>query len=291
MIRWFRNIFPVLLIICGWLVVLYPTVSNYLNERNSSRVIDSYDTTVQELEEERRQALLQQAYDYNQELLALNGYAPPRMDEEGNCLPAEDYEDILNVDGNGVMGYITLPRLSETAVIYHGSSEQILQSGIGHLENTSLPVGGESTHAVLSGHRGLPSKRLFTDLNQMEVGDVFYIDVLGERLAYQVDQIQTVLPHEMDALSIERGKDYVTLVTCTPYGVNSHRLLVRGARIPYEEAEEILTTSKPSVPVVRQTDKELFIAVLVLVIFFNLRFLLGFIHRKRKKRRKNHMKK
>jgi len=277
-----RNLLPVLVITSGVLVLFYPTISNYLNERNNSRVVSSYDTTVQELEEEKRLRILQSAYDYNQNLLALNGYEPPRRDGEGNDLPVENYEDILNVNGDGVMGYITLPKLSETAAIYHGSSESVLQSGIGHLENTSLPVGGESTHAALSGHRGLPSKRLFTDLNQMAVGDIFYITVLGETLAYQVDQILTVLPHEMEALAIESGKDYVTLITCTPYGVNSHRLLVRGTRIPYEEAEEIQSESDSAAPVVTQTNKELYLAGLVLIVFFVVRFIFRLIFRKKR---------
>jgi len=280
--RRLRNLFPLLVIACGLLGLFYPTISNYLNEKNSSRVIDSYDTTVQELAEEKRLQLLQRAYDYNRDLLALNGFEAPRMDEDGNYLSAGNYEDILNVNGDGVIGYITLPKLSETAAVHHGSSERVLQSGIGHLENTSLPVGGESTHAVLSGHRGLPSKRLFTDLNQMAVGDVFYITVLGETLAYQVDQILTVLPNEMDALAIEEGKDYVTLVTCTPYGVNSHRLLVRGTRIPYRQAEQVQAAQETAAPVVAQTNKELFAAALVLAVFFTGRFLLRIVRRKRR---------
>ena len=138
-----------------------------------------------------------------------------------------------------MMGYIDIPKIDIVLPVYHGISEKVLQSGVGHLPNTSLPVGGESSHAVLSGHRGLANAKIFTDLNKMEIGDVFYIKVLHHTFAYQVDQILTVLPSDTDALQIEKGKDYVTLVTCTPYAVNTHRLLVRGTRIPYEEAKKV----------------------------------------------------
>ena len=149
------------------------------------------------------------------------------------------YNNLLKIDDTGMMGYIDIPKLDVVLPVYHGTSEKVLQSGVGHLKNTSLPVGGESCHAVLSGHRGLANAKIFTDLNKMEVGDVFYIKVLHHTFAYQVDQILTVLPSDTDALQIEKGKDYVTLVTCTPYAVNTHRLLVRGTRIPYEEAQKI----------------------------------------------------
>ena len=149
------------------------------------------------------------------------------------------YESLLNVNGSGMMGYIRIPAIEVELPIYHGTSESVLQVGVGHFEGTSLPVGGEKYHAVLTGHRGLPSKLLFTDMDKLKKGDVFYIKILGETFpesAYEIDQILTVLPEDTKALSIDSGKDYVTLVTCTPYAVNTHRLLVRGHRIPYEEA-------------------------------------------------------
>ena len=150
-----------------------------------------------------------------------------------------DYWKALNVAEDGVMGYLSIPKINVRLAIYHGTAEDVLQTGIGHMNGTSLPIGGESTHSVLAAHRGLPAARLFTDIDQMQQGDMFYIHVLDETLAYQVDQILTVLPSDTDALQIEKGKDYVTLVTCTPYAVNTHRLLVRGTRIPYEEAQKI----------------------------------------------------
>lgn len=227
-----------ILILIGFGILLYPSISEYLSQHNSSRATASYDTSVQELQQERLHALLEEARDYNRQLLESNGYEAPLTDDEGVPITEESYWDILNINGDGMMGYIHIPRLNETIPIYHGTAEEVLQVGVGHVQNTSLPVGGENTHAALSGHRGLPTASLFTDLDQVQVGDTFYIQILGETFAYQVNQILTVLPEETEALAIQPGEDYVTLITCTPYGINSHRLLVRGTRIPYipEEA-------------------------------------------------------
>ena len=155
-------------------------------------------------------------------------------------MASEDYESQLNLTGSGIMGYVEIPGISVTLPIYHGTDADTLEIGIGHLLGSSLPVGGESTHTILTAHSGMASQKMFSDLDLMKIDDVFYLDVLNERLAYQVDAIFTVLPHETEQLQIVTGKDYCTLVTCTPFGVNTHRLLVRGTRIPYEEAEEIL---------------------------------------------------
>lgn len=211
----------------------YPSVSEYLSEKNSSVAVSTYDDSIRRMEQARMEELRAQAEAYNQRLAESNGFSKPALDEYNNPITPEDYWDILDVDGNGMMGYISIPRINVTIPVYHGTSEEVLQVAVGHMQNTSLPVGGENTHAVLSGHRGLPSKALFTDLDQVQVGDLFSLTVLNETLYYRVDQILTVLPNETDALAIEKGKDYVTLVTCTPYGVNSHRLLVRGTRIDY----------------------------------------------------------
>jgi len=237
-----------LILICiGFGILLYPSISEYLSQHNSSRATSSYDTSVLELQQEQLQALLEEAREYNRQLLESNGYKAPLTDDEGVPITEERYWQLLDVNGDGMMGYITVPRLNETIPIYHGTEEEVLQVGVGHVQNTSLPVGGENTHAALSGHRGLPTASLFTDLDQVQLGDTFYIQILGETFAYQVDQILTVLPEETEALAIQPGKDYVTLITCTPYGVNSHRLLVRGIRIPYipEEAAVQQAMEKP----------------------------------------------
>lgn len=222
-----------LIILVGVGILVYPSVSEYLFEKNSSVAVSTYDDSIRRMEQAHMDELRSQAEAYNQRLAENNGFSKPALDEYNNPITPEDYWDILDVDGNGMMGYITIPRIHVTIPMYHGTSEEVLQVAIGHLQNTSLPVGGESTHAVLSGHRGLPSKALFTDLDQVQIGDVFYLTVLNETIYYQVDQILTVLPNETDALAITKGEDHVTLVTCTPYGVNSHRLLVRGTRMDY----------------------------------------------------------
>ncbi len=234
-----RILLRVLLIVVGAGILIYPSVSEFLSEKNISRAVASYDTTVQDMEQQQQNDLLQAASRYNQLLEPSAGSRSLSFDENGKPLSQESYRRILDIDGNGMMGYISIPKLNLTVPIYHGTSEAVLQVGVGHLENSSFPVGGESTHACLSGHRGLPTADLFTDLDKMGTGDVFYIKVLNRTLCYQVDQILTVLPQETQELAISKGKDYVTLITCTPYSVNSHRLLIRGVRKPYEENKPI----------------------------------------------------
>lgn len=246
-------------------VLLYPTISNYLYEKNSGRVITSYDEKAVQISESERKEMLEQARQYNEELQGnielLDPFSPVKSEVD------KRYESLLNVDGNGMMGYIRIPKIQVELPIYHGTEEKVLQSGVGHFRGTSLPIGGESTHAVLTGHRGLPSKMLFTDLDELEQGDIFYICILGETLAYQVDQILTVLPEDTEALNITTGKDYVTLVTCTPYAVNTHRLLVRGTRIPYEEAIRQVPDEK-IIPTIPFQVKILLLAIGVLILIF-----------------------
>ena len=230
-----RDILPLLVILAGLLVLLYPTISNFLVEQNASRAVASYDATAVDMGQEQREQMLADARAYNDVLAASSGVGTPASEggEPAQVGETLAYEDLLNLNGNGMMGYIIIPKMNVELPIYHGVSERVLQSGVGHMESSSLPVGGESTHAALSGHRGLPSAKLFTDLDQMEEGDQFYIKILGETLAYEVHSIETVLPTETESLAIQPGEDLVTLITCTPYGINSHRLLVHAHRIPY----------------------------------------------------------
>ena len=223
----------VLIFLIGLSLLLYPTLSDYVNSRNQTRAITEYDDKVSRLEKEQYEEILQKARAYN-ENLASHETNWKLSNEE-----LEEYNQILNVDNNGMMGYIEIPKLQCTLPIYHGTDEGTLQRNIGHLSGSSVPVGGESTHSVLSGHRGLPSAKLFSDLDKLTEGDQFVLRVLNETLTYEVDQILIVLPDEMDSLRIEEGKDQCTLVTCTPYGVNSHRLLVRGHRIENGAASDI----------------------------------------------------
>ena len=220
-------------------LILYPVVSNYINQMNSTTIATDYEQEVSRLSEDQENAMIKQAQEYNESLIGIGSIADPFSESNENQTEEDEYNKLLKIDDTGMMGYIDIPKIDIVLPVYHGTSEKVLQSGVGHLKNTSLPVGGESCHAVLSGHRGLANAKIFTDLNKMEIGDVFYFKVLHHTFAYQVDQILTVLPSETDALQIEKGKDYVTLVTCTPYAVNTHRLLVRGTRIPYEEAKKV----------------------------------------------------
>lgn len=228
-----KRLFSIILIsvfLIGFSLLAYPTVSNYINARHQSEAIASYEESISDLDTEDFSAYWDAANAYNQQLLD----EPNRFvmtDEE-----EEEYESVLDPLGNGIMGYIEITSINVELPIYHGSDDDVLEVGAGHIEGTSLPVGGESTHCVLSGHRGLPSAKLFTDLDQMQIGDIFLIHVLDQVLAYQVDKISIVDPDDTDELAIVEGMDYCTLVTCTPYGVNTQRLLVRGVRVPYSEA-------------------------------------------------------
>ena len=234
----FTTFILVLILLTGLSLLLYPSVSNYWNSLHQTKAIAKYAEDVVNLDNDTYDQLWQDAASYNQSLLTRSN--PYLLSDEQKA----EYDRLLDVSGLGVMGYIEIPSIDCSLPIYHGTDEAILQIAVGHIEGTSLPVGGSGTHCVLSGHRGLPSARLFTDLDKMVIGDTFLMRVLDETLTYEVDQIRIVLPYEMDDLEIEEGKDYCTLVTCTPYGINSHRLLVRGHRIDnIEEAKTVRVTA------------------------------------------------
>ena len=222
-----------IVLIAGLSLLLYPTLANWWNSMTQSRAVASYVEAVAQIDDEQYARLWNEALEYNRSLTSRdNDYL---LNQEQKAT----YEEILDIGGLGIMGYIEVPSIGVTLPIYHGTDETVLQVAIGHLEWTSLPVGGENSHCVVSGHRGLPSAKLFTDLDKVVVGDVFIFRVLDEILTYEVDQILIVEPHETKDLHIEKGEDLCTLITCTPYGVNSHRLLVRGHRV--ENAEEAVT--------------------------------------------------
>ena len=235
-----RFLVPVLIVLvflAGACTVLYPLMSNLLYERDQSQVMTRYDETVEQTEQATLDKALQKARDYNRSLLESEAFLTDPFDPELVLDPqVEPYASLLNLEGDGMMGSVEIPRIDVYLPIYHGTTPQVLEEGVGHLQNTSLPVGGESTHAVLTGHTGLAGKRLFTDLSQLETGDVFYLHILGEVLAYQVEAIHIVEPQQTEYLVVQPGRDLVTLVTCYPYGINTHRLLVQGSRIPYDQA-------------------------------------------------------
>ena len=224
---------PLLLFAAGAGIFLYPAVSNLLAEKNQQKVIHTYEAEVENLDQEELDAAWEEAQTYN-ENLAGDPVHDPFIMGSGYVLP-DNYGEVLNIGDDGVMGYIDIPKISVYLPVYHGTGEEVLAKGAGHLEMTALPVGGENRHSVISAHRGLPSAELFTRLDEMVEGDRFYIHILDRTLAYEVDQIKVIEPEELSLLQPEEGKDLATLLTCTPYAVNTHRLLVRGTRVPYEE--------------------------------------------------------
>ena len=213
-------------------LTLYPLVSNYVNQKHASEIQTAYQELIQQTDDSVLQEAKQRAIAYN---LAITPGTADAYSEEALLTASEDYENQLDIAGNGIMGYVEIPKIQVNLPIYHGTDAEILDRGVGHLLGSSLPVGGENTHTIFSGHSGMASQKMFTDLEQLTQGDVFYLNVLNETLAYQVTEINTVLPYETDLLGIIPGEDLCTLVTCTPYGINTHRLLVRGSRISYEE--------------------------------------------------------
>ena len=232
------TILLVFILLIGLSLLLYPSVSNYWNSFHQTRAIATYAENVAKLDNNQYDQLWEEARAYNEALRFRSN--PYFLSEEQKA----QYESLLDVSGLGVMGYIEIPEIDVSLPIYHGTEESVLQIAVGHLEWSSLPVGGESTHCVLSGHRGLPSAKLFTNLDKLQTGDIFMLRILDDLLTYEVDQILIVEPQETGALRIEEGKDYCTLVTCTPYGINTHRLLVRGHRIDnIEEAKTVRVTA------------------------------------------------
>lgn len=274
-------------------MTLYPVISNYVNQKCASEIHTAYQEVIQQTDNSELLKAKELAVAYN------NAITPGAASEDSYSQEAlqaasQDYDSLLNITGEGTMGYVEIPKISVNLPIYHGTGNDSLDRGVGHLLGSSLPVGGSSTHSILTGHSGMASHKMFTDLEQLIVGDVFYLHILDEILAYQVIEINTVLPHDTSFLGIEHGEDYCTLVTCTPYGVNTHRLLVRGSRIPYEEAEilveEIQTEEVETSTWEQQYIRGLVIGLLVLLALILL--ILIFVNiRKRMKRGMRYAKK
>ena len=229
-------IIAIIFIIVGTGIFLYPSISNYFAEKNHVEAIRNYDKIVAGIGEDSIKKEKEKAQTYNENLSG-DPVHDPFVFGSGYALP-ENYKEVLNLSEDGIMGYIQIPKILVDLPIYHGTSEEVLEKGVGHIQNTSVPIGGNSTHSVLTGHTGLPNAELFTRLDELVVGDIFYIHVLNEILTYKVYEIKVVLPDNIDELRITSGEDLVTLVTCTPYGVNSHRLLVKAERVEYEDYTE-----------------------------------------------------
>lgn len=266
--RRFTNFILVLVFLAGLSLLLYPTVSDWWNSMHQSRAVASYNEQISKIDPAIYDQIRESAQEYNRNIP--RDATRFKMSDEQREL----YNQELNLGGNGIMGIIDIPELGVEMPIYHGTSEGVLQVAIGHIEGTSLPVGGLGTHAALSGHRGLPSARLFTDLDKMELGDTFMLEILDEVLTYQVDQILIVKPHELDDLAIEEGQDFCTLVTCTPYGINSHRMLVRGRRVETEAPKAVIRISADALRidpliVAPILAAPILLALLLIVVFYN----------------------
>ena len=259
------TILLVLIFFVGLAVMLYPTISDYINQRNQTRVVNSYAQQVDGLSDADYTAYFDAADVFNQEIAA----DPDALYHADHF---STYSTTLDVTGTGIMGYITIEKIGVELPIYHGTSDAVLQVAAGHLEGTSLPVGGASTHAVISAHRGLPSAKLFTNLDQLEVGDTFTITVLDRTLTYEVDNISIVLPTEADSLKVVDGKDYVTLMTCTPYGINTHRLLVRGRRITTPDKLKHIRVTSDAIKIEPLLTAPIMALPLLLVLLFWLLF-------------------
>ncbi len=269
------TIFFGIIFLIGLLLVLYPTVSNFLNNREQKKVIREYSSIVNNMDKEEKEAMYNEAVDYNKKIYE-NG-----MIDYSNPDAVEGYNDILDVSGTGIMGYISIPKINVELPIYHGTSDGVLQVAVGHLEGSSLPVGGENTHCVLSGHRGLPSADLFTHLDRLNVHDIFTISVLDKTLVYEIDQIKVVAPGDTQYLQIEDGKDYCTLLTCTPYGINTHRLLVRGVRVADSDDKNNIYVYADAYKIDTKT------VTVLMAVPLTLLLLLGMVvHIRRNKKRK-----
>lgn len=260
-------------------ITLYPLISNYVNQKFASTIYTKYEEMIQKADETELQEARSLAQSYNQALAPVSSY-----DKEGISEASHNYDSLLNLGGNGIMGYIEIPCIQVNLPIYHGTDTETLERGVGHLLGSSLPVGGSGTHAVLSGHSGMAGQKMFTDLLQMKTGDIFYLHVLGETLAYEVDSLNTVLPHDTSLLGITDGSDLCTLITCTPIAVNSHRLLVTGHRIPFEAAKQIVEEAQ-----LEETELEsaweqeylkgLYIAIAIVLILFLICIVVALLGR------------
>lgn len=264
----------ILIFLVGLSLLLYPTVSDYWNSLHQSQAIVEYSRRVEEMDGELYEKLWNEAIEYNRALAdRADRFEMTRADRQ-------EYESLLNVSGNGIMGYIEVPAINCSLPIYHGTNEAVLQTSIGHLEGSSLPTGGAGTHCVVSGHRGLPSARLFTNLDKLTEGDIFILKVLDQTLTYEVDQILTVDPYDLSALAIDPQQDYCTLVTCTPYGINTHRLLVRGHRVENRTQTQDITEARD----ISQVNPVLILSLAAGVIIILIIILLV---RARRKNRRN----
>lgn len=276
-----RLVFAILVVILGLILLFYPFISNYLFDHRADSLISSYEEETEQLDTSETDAMWAAAVDYNRALLTNHVQLTDPFEAVEQEMDAGEYNSLLSVNETGIMSYIDIPKIGVFIPVYHGTAVETLEKGVGHLEGSSLPVGGEGTHCILSGHTGMNRAKIFTDLSELEDGDLFFLHTLGETLAYEVDQKLVVEPYDVSALQIESAHDFVTLVTCTPYGVNTHRLLVRGKRIEYtpevKEKKETaaLESSGTSSQWMREYEKALLVGVLIVLILTLVGVMIG----------------
>lgn len=266
----------VLIFITGLGILLYPIISNLLMNIFQTTAIQQYNYTVEQMQQDKIEEILSEARVYNEQFK--NTIVVDPFSQEAESSVNSEYNEILNIDGT--MGYIEIPKINVNLPIFHGTSEEVLKRGVGHIETTPLPIGGEGNHSVLSAHRGLPSAKLFTDLDKLEIDDVFMIKMLTETLVYRIDQIKVVEPTDTQYLQAEEGEDYITLITCTPYAINTHRMLVRGTRIDTDEY--LASINNSNLDSEKESVNYLFIFIIVVLVIL----IVIFIFRKARRRRK-----
>ena len=267
------SVLSLLLFLFGACLVMYPSVSNWINQRNSTKAFIKYDKAVSKIDNNYYEEMLNEAAEHNKKIQEAGSLGASVYMEGQDDL--ETYNKILDPSKNGVMAWIRIPKIHVSLPIYHTTEEAVLQKAVGHYVGSSFPIGGEGTHCVVTSHRGLPSARLFTELDLLEKGDVFYIDVLDQKLAYKVDKISTVLPDIEKELDVIPGEDHVTLVTCTPYAVNTHRLLVRGTRIPYNEKEEQKEIEKAEQNFKTETIQRIIFVICFAIVVFGMTVIIA----------------
>lgn len=273
-----RGLLVLLLLIIAVGLIVYPFIANYIFENRADSIVSSVQESMDSIEDVEKEAELKAAQEYNQVIASGRVKLTDPFEEDNLGEDIDGYNSLLNVTEDGVMGFIEIPSIDLMLPIYHGTSDVVLEKGAGHLQGTSLPIGGESTHTVITGHTGLSNAKLFTDLTELEKGDIFFLKVMGEELAYEVDQIKVVKPTAMSDVTIVPGEDYCTLLTCTPYGVNSHRLLVRGTRTDYQEAVENEETFEVK-PIESKWMSEYKNALYISMACFTVGLVLLFIYR------------
>lgn len=285
-------IFAVLTFLAAVCIMLYPAVSSYVNDKYRSEIHTVYEEQLEQADNTELHRVKELAVAYN-EAITPGASSSDAYSQAALLAASTDYDSLLNITGSGIMGYVDVPKINVYLPIYHNTDTKTLERGVGHLLGSSLPVGGESTHTILTGHSGMATQKLFTDLSVLEIGDVFYLHILDEVLAYQVDEINTVLPYDTTHLGITQGEDHCTLVTCTPIGVNTHRLLVRGTRIPYEEAQETEQENRePATDMASDWEDQYLLGILLgilgalIIAFIVVLTILIRRLRRRKKRRK-----